>query len=107
MQVIRDVTPQTKEGKGISKEAAVENAKRLMPKGAEVDQETVFREGKQGTQSVQVYSEEDARESVQKQFLEGDEIKRRSFARSRRQRAFLASGVSQARMWCGMTIQDQ
>ena len=76
LEVIREGALQTKEGEGITKEAAVENTKRLIPKEAEVDQEIVVREGKRGKQSVQAYSEQDARESVQKQLLEGNEIKK-------------------------------
>jgi hypothetical protein len=76
LNVIRDGALQTKQGQGISKEAAVEDARRQMPKGSEVDETKVVREGNQGTQSVQANSEEDAIESAQKQLLEGAETKK-------------------------------
>jgi hypothetical protein len=87
LEVIRDGSLQMKEGEGVSKEAAVKNARwRIpggaeingiwqMPEGAEIDEEKVVREGKQGTLSMQVYSEQDARQGAQKQLPAGFEIK--------------------------------
>ena len=48
----------------------------MLPTGVEIDQETVVREGKQGMQSLQAWSEKEARESAQKQLLKGAEIKK-------------------------------
>jgi hypothetical protein len=72
--VIRDSVLQTKEGEGIAKEAAVENARRRLPNEAKVDEEKVIREGKQGMHSVQGYSEEDVRKSAKEQLPEEAEI---------------------------------
>jgi hypothetical protein len=69
LNIIPGGTLKTVEGTGNTKESASENAKRLMPEEVEVEQEMVVREGLQGRQTVQSYSESDARGIAQKQML--------------------------------------
>jgi len=80
IDVMQDGTPQTKEGEGFSKENALENAKRLLPKDAEIIQEKVTQEGKTGAihfidEFVQAYSEQEALKIAKKKLPVGAEIK--------------------------------
>ena len=79
IDVMQDGTPQTKEGEGFSKENALENAKRLLPKEAEIIQEKVTQEGKTGAhfidEFVQAYSEQEALKIAKKKLPVIAEIK--------------------------------
>jgi hypothetical protein len=71
LEVIRDGTPETVEGEGISKEAAIEAAKAHLPEGVDIDEEGVVHKAQEGILAVQAYSDGEARDTAQRQLPPG------------------------------------
>ncbi|MBM3707787.1 MAG: hypothetical protein FJW61_01810 [Actinobacteria bacterium] len=66
-EVIEDGTSKTINGRGMSKEAAVENAKDHIPKGSKIIKEDVCKEAEEGKTNIEANSEVEAGQIARKQ----------------------------------------